>query len=77
MIYSGRGINLAFPSAQIVCFGENVPNLLQNYSDLSKITTIEDRVIHSKSLDDFSYDFLKTKSSEIKFFANKPQSFLT
>lgn len=76
-IYSGNGIEISAPSDKVLCIGRDVPDLLNNYDTI--YTTAEpDYSGHEYTQLDFAlYDYLKESDTEIRFFANKPQSFLT
>ena len=76
-IYKNQNIELAFPSSTIACTGRDLESMISTYDSYLKITEIVDRLICDSSLDDEPYDYLLNAADEIRFYANKPQSFLT
>lgn len=68
-------IDMSFPSANLAVFGRDVPKMIGRYDFLSKLPTddFELNTIIEKNL----ADFLNGAENEIRFCANKPQSFLT
>ena len=68
-------IDMSFPSANFAVFGRDVPKMIGRYDFLSKLPTddFELNTIIEKNL----ADFLNGAENEIRFCANKPQSFLT
>lgn len=76
-IYNNQNIELAFPSSSIACSGRDIEKMLSVYDSFLNITEIVDRLICDTSLEDQPYDYLLGASDEIRFYANKPQSFLT
>lgn len=76
-IYNNQNIELAFPSSSIACSGRDIEKMLSVYDSFLNITEIVDRLICDSSLEDQPYNYLLGASDEIRFYANKPQSFLT
>ena len=76
-IYNNQNIELTFPSSSIACSGRDIEKMLSVYDSFLNITEIVDRLICDTSLEDQPYDYLLGASDEIRFYANKPQSFLT
>lgn len=74
-IYTGP-IEMTFPCSNIGCIGRNLDFMLDKYDSLSKLPAEEDFVLYSE-LDDELTAFLKGAENDIRFYANKPQSFLT
>lgn len=68
-------IEMSFPSANLAIIGRNLPKSLERYDLLSKLPSdnFELNTIIDKNL----ADFLNGAKDEIRFCANKPQSFLT
>lgn len=68
-------IDMSFPSANLEVLGRDVPKMIGRYDFLSKLPTddFELNTIIEKNL----ADFLNGAENEIRFCANKPQSFLT
>ena len=76
--YSNDSINIAFPSSNIVCIGRGMQYMLDTYDVLSNEISAEDDIITNKSeLPDELYNYLLNANNEIRFYANKPQSFLS
>lgn len=76
-IFFNNEVELAAPSDKILCIGRDVPVLLSNYDEI--YTTAEPDYVgyEYSSLDMNLYNYLSGAETEIRFFANKPQSFLT
>ena len=76
--YSNDSINIAFPSSNIVCIGRGMQYMLNTYDILSNEISAEGDIITNKSeLPDDLYNYLLNANDEIRFYANKPQSFLS
>lgn len=77
VIYSNDALDISFPSSKIACLGRNVENMITNY-DVIFSTAQSDYLSNEYSpLDSDLYDYLAGAKDEIRFYANKPQSFLT
>jgi len=76
-IYTNNDISLAFPSSTIACMGRDLEGMLSTYDSFLSLPLQEGRMLNASSLSDEVYDYLLNASDEIRFFANKPQSFLT
>ena len=74
-IYNGP-INMAFPSDKIACIGRDIYGMLDKYDSLSALPADDSTEIYS-DLEPELTAYLKGAENEIRFFANKPQSFLT
>ena len=74
-IYSGQ-VEMAFPSDKIGCVGRNIEGMLDKYDSLSKLPADDVTELYSDLNKDLT-SYLKDAETEIRFFANKPQSFLT
>jgi hypothetical protein len=74
-IYSGP-VEMSFPSAKIACIGRNLEGMLDKYDMLFKLPADDTTALYS-DLDEELTNYLKGAESEIRFYANKPQSFLT
>ena len=74
-LYSNK-IEMSFPSDNLVCAGRDVEGMLTKYDTLSTMPADGNNDIIS-DLDADLVSYLKGAESEIRFFANKPQSFLT
>lgn len=69
-------VEMAFPSDSIACIGRNIEGMIDKYDSLSKLPFFGNPEIKS-DLDPELVSYLKGADSEIRFYANKPQSFLT
>ena len=74
-IYSGP-VEMTFPSGKIACVGRNLEGMLDKYDSLSALPAEDTTVLYS-DLDEALTSYLKGAETEIRFYANKPQSFLT
>lgn len=74
-VYSNN-IDMSFPSEKIACIGRNTKGMLTRYDTLSKLPS-DDPVALYSDLEEELTSYLKGAEDEIRFFANKPQSFLT
>ena len=74
-VYSNN-IDMSFPSEKIACIGRNTKGMLTRYDTLSKLPP-DDPVALYSDLEEELTSYLKGAEDEIRFFANKPQSFLT
>ena len=69
-------IEMAFPSDKIACIGRNLEGMIDKYDSLSKLPAEDTTELYS-DLDPDLTNYLKGAETEIRFYANKPQSFLT
>lgn len=91
-LYSYNGMTLAFPSDKLACLGRDVEKMLSVYDKLSTIFISEATLENIEDLNEIInteeeensyglapelYAFLEGAEDEIRFCANKPQSFLT
>ena len=74
-IFSGP-VEMAFPSDSIACMGRNLEGMLNKYDNLSKLPADDSTELYS-DLDSDLTTYLKGAEDEIRFYANRPQSFLT
>ncbi len=74
-VYKSK-ISISFPESKIACLGRNVNYMIDRYDMLHKMPQDTENQIYSE-LDERLIDYLKSAEDEIRFFANKPQSFLT
>ena len=72
-IYSSNAVNMqaAFPSHKLICVNSDVKNMLSVYDTAAYYGKTE------KNLSDDMYNWLSDGDGSIRFFADKPQSFLT
>lgn len=76
-VYSNSEILASFPSTQIACLGERVPSMVEKYHNLSQFITPDVTSNLNQDIKDWlSYED-GIKDNQIRFFASKPQSFLT
>lgn len=75
--YSNEKVELVFPSSKIACLGRDLENVISTYDTI--LTTAQPNYFSRdfSLLDEELYDYLDSAEDEIRFFANKPQSFLT
>ena len=74
-IYSGP-VEMTFPSDKIACVGRNLEGMLNKYDSLTNLPADDATELYSE-LDPELTSYLKGAETDIRFFANKPQSFLT
>lgn len=74
-VYSGQ-LKMTFPSDKIACIGRDLEGMLNKYDSLSQLPADDTTELYSDLSKDLT-SYLKDAENEIRFFANKPQSFLT
>ncbi len=74
-VYSGQ-LEMTFPSDKIACIGRDLEGMLNKYDSLSQFPADDTTELYSDLSKDLT-SYLKDAENEIRFFANKPQSFLT
>ena len=74
-VYSGP-VEMTFPSDTIACAGRNLEGMLNKFDSLSSLPAEDSNILYSE-LDEVLTSYLKGAETEIRFYANKPQSFLT
>ena len=74
-VYSGP-VEMTFPSDSIACIGRDLEGMLNKYDTLSALPADDSNILYS-DLDEELTSYLKGAETEIRFYANKPQSFLT
>ena len=74
-MYSGP-VEMSFPSPKIACAGRNLEGMLTKYDSLAALPAEDTTALYS-DLDEELTSYLKGAETEIRFYANKPQSFLT
>lgn len=74
-IYSNSSVDISFPTDNITCIGRDIPGMIDKYDYLSALSD-ENTEIYS-DLDENLVSYLTDAETEIRFYANKPQSFLT
>lgn len=70
-LYSSSEIDVSVPSSSNLCIGRDVESMLDKFDDVKINGNLQ------SDLDETVYNFLRSAESEIHFYANKPQSFLT
>ena len=74
-LYTGP-VEMAFPSEKIACVGRNLEGMLDKYDALSALPADDTTELYSDLSPELT-SYLKGAENDIRFFANKPQSFLT
>ena len=74
-VYSGP-VEMTFPSEKIGCVGRNIEGMLTKYDTLAVLPADDTTELYS-DLEPELTSYLKGAQTEIRFYANKPQSFLT
>lgn len=74
-IYSGP-VEMTFPSSKLACIGRNLEGMLTKYDALAALPAEDTTALYS-DLDEELTTYLKGAETDIRFYANKPQSFLT
>ena len=74
-VYTGP-VEMSFPSSNLACIGRNLEGMIDKYDSLSILPSDDTTELYS-DLDPELISYLKGAENEIRFFANKPQSFLT
>ena len=74
-IYSGP-VEMTFPSPKLACIGRNLEGMLTKYDALAALPAEDTTALYS-DLDEELTTYLKGAETDIRFYANKPQSFLT
>ena len=74
-LYTGP-VEMSFPSEKIACAGRNLKGMLAKYDSLSLLPADDSTELYSDLAPELT-SYLKGAENEIRFFANKPQSFLT
>lgn len=77
VIYSNEAIDISFPSSKVACLGRNVENMITNYDVIFSTAQSDYLSNEYSSLNSDLYEYLAGAKDEIRFYANKPQSFLT
>ena len=75
-IYNNDSLNVSVPDGTTLVLGRNVPSMLEVYESLWE-NGIKTSSTENSFPDKKHYEYLSSCTNEIRFFANKPQSFLT
>lgn len=73
--FSNQSIDISFLGSNISCFGRNINEMIDKYDVLSALPEDDTELYSDLDADLLSY--LKAAENEIRFYANKPESFLT
>lgn len=76
-LYSNEDLTISFPSENISCFGRNLEDMISTYDSIHYIPLEESIGKKYNQIDLSLYDYLKNAEDEIRFYANKPQSYLS
>lgn len=76
-LYTSSDLDLSAPSSQVICLGRDVTVMIDNYDNIYTTAEPDYDGLEYSELDSSLYNYLKSAEDEIRFFANKPQSFLT
>lgn len=68
-------LDMVFPSNKIACIGRNVQDMIVRYDTLVNLPVENNQL--DTLIDEELTEYLTGSDNEIRFFANKPQSFLT
>lgn len=72
-IFNSKDLSISLPDSNTCILGRNVPEMLDTFVYLRDTESDSGNAF----LGDFEYHFLDSASDTIRFYANKPQSFLT
>lgn len=76
-VYSNSGILAAFPSENIALLGVNVPSMVERFHNISQKIEFSDDLLLGEDIKTWlSYED-GIRDGQIRFYASKPQSFLT
>lgn len=70
-VYSSNGMDISVPTGKNLFLGRNITDMLETYDD------VRINGVSTPQLPQEMYNYLKGADSEIRFYASKPQSFLT
>lgn len=80
-IFYSDTLDLCFPSDNIAILGRDIDLMASKYDEIFNSSINQDEIIgienNSSCLNNDLYNFLNDNNEEIRFYANKPQSFLT
>ncbi|MCF0241564.1 MAG: hypothetical protein HUK25_02950 [Treponema sp.] len=75
-LYDSSKVKLSFPDSSTLVLGRNIENMLDTYTLYSNPSS-DNILIGNPYIEDEFYDFLYSAKDSIRFYANKPQSFLS
>lgn len=76
-IYNNSGILAAFPSESVALIGNSVPSMVERYHNISQKIEFEDNFLIDENIHDWLSYENGLHDEQIRFYASKPQSFLT
>lgn len=78
-VYERENLSLCFPSNEIALIGRDIPVMLNQFDNIRSLDSSFAGELPPHLLSDEVYDYLSSASSEgeIRFYAGRPQSFLT
>ena len=75
LVFDYNGLQMLFPSQNLCCLGRGLDFMIHKYDAISALPA-EDTTPYYEIPDEL-YDYLEGAQNDIRFYANKPQSFLT
>ncbi|MCQ2573694.1 MAG: hypothetical protein MJ182_07350 [Treponema sp.] len=75
-IFSSESLNVSLPSSEILLLGRNVPGMIENFVHLEQDGYLPGEENDLK-MEDTVFHFLDGAYDDIRFYANKPQNFLS
>lgn len=76
-IYKNSGILASFPSVNIALLGRNVPSMVEKYHNISNGINTDFTFALAEDLHDWLSSDDRSSANQVRFYASKPQSFLT
>ncbi len=76
-VYNNSGILAAFPSENIALIGNSVPAMIERYHNISQNIEFEDTSLLDENIRGWLSYENGLHEGQIRFYASKPQSFLT
>lgn len=76
-VYENNALEVCFPSKSVALVGRDIPVMLSQFDNIRSLELDAEEAPHL--LDDYIYDYLAgaRENNEIRFYAGRPQSFLT
>ena len=75
IVYNYNDLNMAFPSSSIACIGRGMKYMINKYDSIASLPQEDESICYEVPQE--LYEYLNSAKNEIRFYANKPQSFLT
>lgn len=78
-VYERGSLSLCFPSNEVALIGRDIPVMLNQFDNIRSLNSGYDEELPPHLLSDEVYEYLSSASAkkEIRFYAGRPQSFLT